>query len=178
MLVTAPENVLRPDDGLLGLIAQAGPGDVLALEQLYEHRHWGPSASSPVTDPNPRLQALIEAARRGAAVRIVLDSFFDEPGALRSNAATVAYVRAVAAGEGLNLQARSGNPTRGGIHAKLLLARIGGRTWSAVGSLNGGEVSHKLNREVMLVTDAPAVYARLLAVFDWDWAAVGAPPDP
>jgi cardiolipin synthase A/B len=64
---------------------------------------------------------------------------------------------------------RVGNPTGGGIHAKLALLRIGGVTWSAVGSLNGGEISHKLNREVALMTDQPAVYHRLVEVFGWDW---------
>jgi phosphatidylserine/phosphatidylglycerophosphate/cardiolipin synthase-like enzyme len=169
MVVTAPENANRPDAGLLDLIARAGRGDELALMQLYEHRHWGPSTSNPVADPNPRLQALIDAARRGAKVRILLDSFFDEPDALRSNAATVAYVEAIAAAEGLDLSARVGNPTRGGIHAKLLLARIGNEYWSAVGSLNGGEISFKLNREVVLLVDQRPIYEYLLRVFEHDW---------
>jgi phosphatidylserine/phosphatidylglycerophosphate/cardiolipin synthase-like enzyme len=169
-LVTAPENALRPDGGLLALINQAGPGDELALMQLYEHRHWGPAASNPLADPNPRLDALIAAARRGAKVRILLDSFFDDPADQRNNAATVAYVRAVAAAEDLDLQAQLGNPTAGGIHAKLLLARIGNQTWSAVGSLNGGEVSFKLNRELVLLLDSPAIYYRLHVVFDHDWS--------
>jgi cardiolipin synthase A/B len=47
---------------------------------------------------------------------------------------------------------------------------VGGETWSAVGSLNGGEVSHKLNREVVLMVDSPAAYERLIEVFAWDWA--------
>jgi phosphatidylserine/phosphatidylglycerophosphate/cardiolipin synthase-like enzyme len=122
--------------------------------------------------PNRRLEALIDAARRGAHVRILLDSFFDDPADLRSNAATAAYVQAVAAVEGLDLAARLGNPTGGGIHAKLLLARIGGERWSAVGSLNGGEVSAKLNREVVLLVEQPDVYNRLLEVFQHDWALV------
>jgi hypothetical protein len=172
-LVTAPENAFRPDTGMLGLLAEAGPGDEVAVMQLYEQRHWGPGASNPLADPNTRLEALIAAARRGARVRILLDAFFDDPADLRSNAATVAYVEAVAAREGLDLQARLGNPTAGGIHAKLLLLRVGGRTWSAVGSLNGGEVSCKLNREVVLLVDAPAVFERLFAVFDHDWRSSG-----
>jgi hypothetical protein len=172
-LVTAPENALRPDTGLLRLLAEAGPGDEVAVMQLYEQRHWGPGASTPVADPNPRLEALIDAARRGARVRILLDAFFDDGADLRGNAATVAYVAAVAANEGLDLQARLGNPTAGGIHAKLLLMRVGGRSWSAVGSLNGGEVSCKLNREVVLLVDVPAVYDRLHAVFEHDWRSSG-----
>ena len=102
-------------------------------------------------------------------MRILLDSFFDDPADQRNNAATVAYVRSLAEVEGLDLQAQLGNPTAGGIHAKLLLAHIGGRTWSAVGSLNGGEVSFKLNREVVLMLDSPAIYTRLHTVFDHDW---------
>ena len=51
----------------------------------------------------------------------------------------------------------------------MVLVRLGNSYWSAVGSLNGGEISHKLNREVVVVTDLAAVYARLAAVFAWDW---------
>jgi len=167
-VISAPENALRPDAGLMALIAQAGAGDAIHLMQLYEHKYWGESASNPVADPNPRLQALIEAARRGAQVRLLLDSFFDDAAALRSNRATVEYIQALAAAEGLDMAARLGNPTAGGIHAKLVLVRLGEARWSAVGSLNGSEVSHKLNREVMLLTDMPGVYERLLAVFAWD----------
>jgi hypothetical protein len=39
---------------------------------------------------------------------------------------------------------------RGGIQAKLYLARVGGGAWAAIDSLTCGEVRHKLNREVGL----------------------------
>jgi cardiolipin synthase A/B len=38
---------------------------------------------------------------------------------------------------------------------KLVLIQVGGVTWTALGSLNGGEVSHKINREGVLITDQP-----------------------
>jgi phosphatidylserine/phosphatidylglycerophosphate/cardiolipin synthase-like enzyme len=166
---SAPENILRPDAGIFALLARAGAGDEIFVEQLYEHKHWGDSDSNPIADPNPRLQAMIEAARRGAKVRLLLDSFFDEQEELRSNRATLDYVNAIAAAEGLDLEARLGNPAGGGIHAKLLLIRLGDEHWASVGSLNGGEVSHKLNREVVLLTDLVGVYERLAEVFLWDW---------
>jgi len=75
----------------------------------------------------------------------------------------------LAAAEGLDLDARVGNPTLAGIHAKVVLVRLGDTRWSAVGSLNGSEISHKLNREVVVITDVAAVYARLAEVFAWDW---------
>jgi cardiolipin synthase A/B len=40
-----------------------------------------------------------------------------------------------------------------------------------VGSLNRGKVSHKVNREVVLMVDPPAVYERFLAIFLHDWAS-------
>ena len=112
---------------------------------------------------------MIAAARRGATVRILLDSFFDDakapaptaPGRLSERAG-----RQRRAGP----QARTGNPTGGGIHMKLVLVKVGGETWTALGSLNGGEVSHKVNREVVMMVDHPAVYDRLAEVFAWDWA--------
>ncbi len=168
-LVSAPENATRPERGIHALIARAGAGDAIAVMQLYEHKNWGDSTSNPVADPNPRLEALIAAARRGAQVQILLDRYFDDPAALRNNQATVDYINQIALSEGIALAAQLGNPTHGGIHAKLILLRIGGEHWSAVGSLNGSEVSHKLNREVVVLTDMPGVYARLQSVFDWDW---------
>jgi hypothetical protein len=41
--------------------------------------------SKPIADPNPRLQRLIDAARRRVEVRILLEIFFDEPETFRSN---------------------------------------------------------------------------------------------
>ena len=168
-VVSVPENAMRLDSGLNALLAQAGAGDEILVTQLYEHKNWGDSVSNPVADPNPRVQAMVAAARRGTRVRILLDSFFDDAEALRSNQATITYLRELAAAEGLDLDARVGNPTLAGIHAKVVLVRLGDARWSAVGSLNGSEISHKLNREVVVITDVAAVYARLAEVFAWDW---------
>ena len=158
--------------GLHALIKQASAGDELYLAQLYEHKYWGSGDGNPISDPNPRLEMLIESARRGAKVRLLLDGFFDEPEALRSNHATVEYLTAIAAAEGLDIVGAVGNPTGGGIHAKWFLAQIDGVKWSAVGSLNGGEISHKVNREVVLLVDHPQVFARLQEVFLYDWEIV------
>ncbi|MCO5213366.1 MAG: phospholipase D-like domain-containing protein [Caldilinea sp.] len=169
-IVSVPENGMRPDAGILKLIERAGTGDSVEVMQLYENAFWGESSSNAIADPNPRLEAMIDAARRGARVRLLLDSLFDDAESLRNNQVTVDYVRAVAGSEGLDLDARLGNPTGGGIHAKLVLASIGGERWSAVGSLNGSESSHKINREVVLLVDRPEIYARLADVFEHDWA--------
>jgi cardiolipin synthase len=170
-VISAPEQSLRDQDSLLGLIATAGPGDTVLVEQLYEHTYWGAEDSNVQSDPNPRLLAYIAAARRGAVVRVVLDSHFDDQDLdnPRSNLRTVEYLRAVAQAEGLDLDARRRNPTGDGIHNKMVLAHIGDRGWAVIGSLNGGEVSSKLNREVSLKVASDEAYAYLADLFWYDW---------
>jgi hypothetical protein len=172
-VVAAPDNALRPDAALLDLLARAGPGDQIHWLQLYEHKYWGETTSHPIADPNPRLNALIDAARRGASVRLLLDSHFDTDSDPRGNRATVDYLHTVAAAETLDIQARVGNPTGLGIHAKVSLFQIGDERWSAVGSLNGSEISHKLNREVVLLVENGEIHSRLVALFEHDWALSG-----
>ncbi len=168
-VIQAPEGALRTQDSLLGLLNRAGAGDTVLVEQLYEQTWWGAESSNVTDDPNPRLEAVIAAARRGATVRVLLDSFFDDLASPRSNLRTVEYLSYVAQAEGLDLQARRGNPTGQGIHNKLVLAQIGGQGWVVAGSLNGGEVSAKLNREVALLVGSDEVYEYLARVFWYDW---------
>ena len=140
---------------------------------MYEQLHWGATSSNVIADPNPRLEAYLAAARRGVTVRVLLDAFFDNQDldSPRSNLRTVEYLTAVAQAEGLDLQARRRNPTGRGIHNKMVLARIGGRGWAVVGSLNGGEVSAKLNREMALLVGSDEAYDYLADVFWYDWDA-------
>lgn len=165
-VVHSPENSLRTRDGLLGLLNRAGPGDTILVEQFYEHVHWGPSDGTPEADPNPRLEAYLDAARRGARVRILLDKHFDQGG---ENAATVAYLLEIALAEGLDLRARLADPTFMGLHNKMVLVQIGGRGYVHAGSINGSEVSSKANREMALQVQSDEAYDYLKAVFDYDW---------
>ena len=163
---TAPETSLS---FLISLIEQAGPGDIILTQQLFEHPHWGATTSNPVDDPNVRLEALIAAARRGATVRILLDNFFDDPHSPRSNLNTINYVNDIAVNERLDLQARLGNPAGAGLHAKLHLLSIGDTRWIIVSSINGGEASNKLNREIGLALATQQGYNALASVFMDDW---------
>jgi len=170
-LIHAPEQALRDQDSLLGLVNRAGAGDTVLVEQLYEHTYWGAESSNVDADPNPRLNAYIAAARRGATVRVLLDAYFDNQdlNSPRSNLRTVEYLNSVAQVEGLDLQARRRNPTGEGIHNKMALAQIADRGWVIVGSLNGGEVSAKLNREMALLVGSDEAYDYLAQVFWYDW---------
>ena len=64
---------------------------------------------------------------------------------------------------------RRRNSTGQGIHNKMVLAQIGGQGWVVVGSLNGGEVSAKLNREMALLVGSDEVHNYLADVFWYDW---------
>jgi hypothetical protein len=151
------------------MVARAGPGDRVLVEQLYEYTFWGPTTSNPTDDPNPRLEAYIDAARRGAGVRILLDSVFDDPGDLRGNTATCTYVNGLAWSEGLDLACKLGNPTGSGIHNKMVLVSAGGQGYVHTGSINGSENSSKANREFAVQVQSDRAYAYLAGVFWYEW---------
>ncbi len=117
-LYSSPESNLS-SSGLIALLNAAGAGDEVLVEQLDEPHYWGPSASNPTADPNPRVQALVGAASRGAKVRVLLDRFYDDPTTTRSNFATAQYLNALAAANGWDMQVQRGNPTGLGIHNKI-----------------------------------------------------------
>lgn len=168
-LVHSPENSLRDQDSLLGMIGQAGVGDTLLVQQLDEPLHWGASNSNSTDDPNLRLEAYIEAARRGATVRILLDSELDDEGSPTSNLASCDYVRQIARSEGLRLECALGNPTGLGIHNKMVLAEIDGDGYIFAGSINGSEQSSKGNREVALLVQSDQAYTVLKDMFRQDF---------
>lgn len=173
-LFTAPEAALRQSDALLGLLARVQSGDEVYIEQMYEYPDWGDSVAA----PNLRLKAYVDAARRGARVRILLNSgmFDQEYIDLAKNITTTAYVNAIAQSEGLDLQARMGDPTRYGIHSKIVLVKLnsqGGLAYSHVGSINGSESSSKVNREMAVQVESQGLYAALRRVFWADWNLAG-----
>jgi hypothetical protein len=151
------------------LLGSVGRGDTILAQQLSERWHWGGSGGNPVDDPNPRLEAMIDASRRGASVRLMLDSFFDDRQDPLSNRATCDYVNAVAREEGLRLWCRVANPTGLGIHNKMILLHISGQGWLLAGSWNGTEQSTKGNREVALLVQSDAAYGYLASMFEQDW---------
>ncbi|UCG24054.1 MAG: lamin tail domain-containing protein, partial [Chloroflexota bacterium] len=171
-IVQAPENSLADPAGLLHLLAQADQGDTILIEQLREKPHWGASDSNSIDDPNPRLEALIEAARRGATVHLLLDDFFDDGRKPDSNWATCSKVEQAASAEGLNLRCALANRTGLGLHNKMVLAQIDGKGYVFIGSINGTELSHKGNREVALLLQSDEAYELLADVFFHDWPYV------
>lgn len=168
-LLSSPESHLASTTGIVGLINLAGAGDEILVEQLDEPHYWGATSSAPGNDPNPRLLAILNAAARGARVRMLLDRHYDSPGQPRSNYATVQYVLELARINGWDVQAATGNPTGLGIHNKLILLRLGNRHFALIGSWNGSEASAKRNREMSVLIESSEAYAYLRTVFMHDF---------
>jgi hypothetical protein len=167
--VQSPENALRDVDALLGLIGRAGSGDTILVEQLSERPYWGATNSNASDDPNPRLEAYIAAARRGAQVRILLDEYFDSTTNAVSNENTCLYINAIALAERLKLECALNNPTGLGIHNKMVLAHINGQGYIHIGSINGTEQSNKGNRELAIQVQSDEAYELLTSMFIRDW---------
>jgi hypothetical protein len=102
--------------------------------------------------------------------RIMLDSYYDDPGDVRSNFATCTYVNGIANMEGLDLACRRLNPTGTGIHNKMVLVWADGKGYAHTGSINGSENSSKNNREFAIQVQSDAAYSYLSSVFWPDWA--------
>lgn len=176
-VVQSPENSVRSADSLIGMITRAGFGDEVLVQQLNERPYWNsPSTGNSADDPNPRLEAYIDAARRGARVRIMLDEYhlleFYDPDDPADNNATCGYVDSIALAEGLNLDCVLSNPTGLGIHNKMVLVQAGGKGYIHIGSINGTEQSSKGNRELALQVQSDAAFAYLAALFERDWPHV------
>jgi hypothetical protein len=171
-IVQSPENSLRDSDSLLGMVARAGAGDTVLVQQLYEYKFWGPTTSNPADDPNPRLEAYIAAAERGATVRLLLDSVFDDPDDPRDNTATCAYANNIALDQGLDLACKIGNPTGNGIHNKMVLVLDGEQGYVHTGSINGSENSSKNNREFAVQVQSREAYDFLAGMFWYDWGGM------
>jgi phosphatidylserine/phosphatidylglycerophosphate/cardiolipin synthase-like enzyme len=150
--------VLSPDssDGVVRLIQNASTRIVAA--QLYAD-----------AQGDPMLDALVSAARRGVSVRLALDAHVDDG----RNAAAVARLTALAAREGLPLEARLDDPART-LHAKVVL--VDGRAMY-LGSMNWGNASMHANREAGLVVEAPPLVAFVEGVLEKDGEKRGAAPE-
>ncbi len=168
-LLSAPENALRTQGGLLGLVDRAGRGDTIAVMGLYEHLWWGNAGGDPAQSTNPRWRALFDAAARGARVRVLLDSFFGQQDGVPVNQEVADAVNALARARGWDLTVCVGNPTGWGLHAKVWLLALNEQRWAWVGSMNGSATSHKVNREMALLIASDGVYQTLHSVFRVDW---------
>ncbi|HEU4965755.1 MAG TPA: lamin tail domain-containing protein [Bacilli bacterium] len=167
--IFAPDSTFLHENSIMGLAKQVQ--HELLVEQLYIHKHWGsPSAGDTVdTAPNLYLEEVINAARRGVKVRVVLDSAFLHPEDPRDNQYTVQYINDIAAREGLDMQAKLVDLSATHyekIHNKGMIAD-GHKV--LVSSINWSKNSPENNREAGVIVDNTEVAAYYQSLFWYDW---------
>lgn len=162
-LIDSSDTSMRSVDSVIGLLNKAGAGDLIIDEAQYEYLYWGPTGSQYI---NPRLQAMIAAANRGAQVYLLLDSYNSSS----TNNPTKSYL------DGLHiatLHCLLGAPTGLAIHNKLFVERIGGLGYVNISSINGSENASRANRELGLIVQSNAGFEYYYQMFSADWAVSG-----
>lgn len=165
--VVTPEHGLLETKGILGLLKSATK--TLYVEQLYIHKYWGASTCSTTACPNLFLEEVINAARRGVKVRVLLDGAFLDPSDPKDNTHTRDYINSIAVSEGLDMEARvvSLSTTKlEKVHNKGLIVD-GART--LVSSINWSENSPENNREMGVIIDNAGIADFYTDLFFYDW---------
>jgi len=166
----SPDNSLDRDNGLLGIVRQAR--EELLVSGLYIDLWWGNQDR-----PNPYLTEIVEAARRGVSVRVLLDPEVTSPDDPKGNQQVVAYLNDLAWREGLDLEARLVNREEAGIGGRYQAIGMVVDDSVVIGSMNGSENSFRRARELAIKVDGLPPFTRAFRdLFLRDWEASAAPP--
>ena len=166
--------VLSPDtslsnDTILGMINSAKKS--VYVEQFYIYKHWGSRYTGSVSrNPNPYLEAVVEAARRGCEVRVILDNtwYNSDPNSTVDNDDTIAYINEIAEDEGLNMEAKFISDCHNFTHVHNKGLIVDNRS-VLVSSINWNENSVKENREAGVIVESEQIASYFVSLFESDW---------
>jgi len=156
--VLAPDTAMS-NETILGMINSAE--ETIFVKQFSTGRFWG-------VEPNPFIAALIEAAKRGCKVKVLLDSRRYNLDDWNDNDEAMAWMNSVAREENLSLYAELADLDLLGlqkIHNKGLI--VDGKV-VIISSLNWNARSIR-NREVGVIVENSAIAAFYTDVFFHDW---------
>lgn len=159
-LLLSPDNALSPA-GLPRLLRSARAS--LDVELFYLRQDWGGHR-------NPLLDLLVEAARRGVRVRLLLDGSPYNLDGDDDNDEAVRLLNGIARGEGLPLEARllsPGGPRDAKLHNKGLVVD---RREVWISSMNWNFHGAYENREASLHLASTRLAAVYQEAFEGDWA--------
>jgi len=154
--VLAPDTALLQTNSIIGMINAADSS--VYVEQLYIYKDWN-------SKPNPYLEAVINASRRGCEVKILLESKYGK----EHNEATLKYVSDIATSERLELEAKLVDNEAIGLNKTHNKGVIVDRRAVLISSINWNEHSPRNNREVGLIIQNEAVAKYYTDVFLYDW---------
>ena len=164
--ILAPDTSLMETMSIIGMLK--GAKESVYVQQLYIYRDW----NSCTDNKNPFLDAAINAARRGCDVKILLNPTYS----FETNEATIEYLRAIAANEGLNMSAKFADTERTGLNKTHNKGVIVDRSKVLISSINWNENSAMNNREVGVIIDNDAVGEYYTDVFLYDWNSTNIQP--
>jgi phosphatidylserine/phosphatidylglycerophosphate/cardiolipin synthase-like enzyme len=159
--------VLSPDTSLdegaiIGMMRNAETS--IWIEQFYLVPDWGDGMM------NPYLGEVLDAARRGVEVRVLLDgSDYNVEPEVFDNDDVVDYLNELADLEGLNLRAKLFNSTSHGVlkvHNKGMI--VDGKT-VLVSSINWNRNSISRNRETGTIIESVEIGKHFARIFQYDW---------
>jgi len=160
--VLAPDTSLMQTKSIIGMLK--GAESSVYVEQLYIEK-WGSPADP---KPNPYLEAVINASRRGCEVKILLNPTYS----FESNQATIDYVRSTATNEGLNLDAKFIDIENTGLNKTHNKGVIVDNSKVLISSINWNEHSPANNREAGVIIENEDVAGFYADVFLYDWHTV------
>jgi len=152
--------------------------ETVMVQQFYAYKHWGDRDSgSPEETPNQYLEAVIDAARRGCQVRVLLDSTYynmEETDPI-DNDDTVEYLNTIAVDEGLNMEAKLVNLSEhdyAKIHNKGMIVDDA----VLISSINWNLNSVTENREAGIIIKNQEAADFFTGIFEYDWMDDTTPP--
>lgn len=153
--------VISPDSSYLVRDMIASAKESIDIEQAYI-KNWS-------RGENPWLEEAIDAARRGAKVRIILDSYYYNIDGEEDNDEIAAYINSVAASESLALEARLidlNSVYLEKLHNKGVI--VDGDS-VLISSINWNENSPSYNREAGLIIEHTGAAGYFTRIFELDW---------
>lgn len=172
--VLAPDHTLLETRGIIGMIRSAKHS--LLIQQQYIHYHWGDGSGSLERTPNLFMREVINAARRGVKVRVMVGDHFLDPSYPKDSTHTVSHLNQLARAEGLDMEARIIKSEVTGLAKLHNKGVIVDDQAVLVSSINWSGASPRFNREVGLIVEHPAVGRYYSDMFYYDWYD-GSPPD-
>ena len=149
------------EDLLLGIINRTH--ERLYIEMLQFDLDWHLQSGVQETQTSPLLGAIVDAARRGVDVKVLVDSNYLDS---NDNGKVVDYVNEVGNSEGLKLQARLASiPNITLVHNKGIIAD----DVVVAASINWGSSAVRDNREIGLAVQMKGLDALYVSYFMKDW---------
>jgi cardiolipin synthase A/B len=177
--ILSPDNTMDRQNGFLGQLRNAK--QELLISANYINLWWGDAADEEnlTRYPDPYIEELLAAARRGVRVKVLLDRRDVKAGNHRDNQYVVQYLNLVARMENLKLEARLVNLDGAGIgrtyHNKSLIVDDA----TVISSINGSENSFRYAREMAIkVEGLPTFTDYYRQLFQHDWDASSRPNQP